>query len=453
MPTLMTGIAGIRGVIGDGLSPEVVARYGAAFGTFLKGGKVVVGGDTRQSRHMVRSALFAGLTATGCEVIDLNLATTPTVELMVAHLGAAGGVCVTASHNPVAWNAMKFLDQRGRFLGPEQGSEVNRIFEEGTFDYADTQHLGKVIVRKNGGVDYHIKAVLDNEFIDVSAIRRNQFRVALDGVNSVGNLIVPNLLHDLGCDLRKVHGDLSGEFGREAEPVPENLGDLCELVNSEGMDIGFALDPDGDRLAIVNENGQPIGEELTLALAVKHVLALRKGPVVINFSTSRATEEIARAAGVDVYRTPVGEAHVAAEMDRVGAIVGGEGNGGVMLPAVHANRDALVGIGLVLSMLATNGEPLSVLVSRLPQYSLIKRKAPAAGLNPGGIRERIRGAFPDPQGVDERDGIRVDLEHAWVHVRPSNTEPIVRIFAEAKSKQAAHELAERAIAAVKGEEA
>ncbi len=214
MSTLMTGIAGIRGVIGDGLSPDVIARYGAAFGTFMKGGKIVVGGDTRPSREMVRSALFSGLISVGCDIIDIGLATTPTIELMVVQHQAAGGICVTASHNPVSWNAMKFLDHRGRFLGLEDGGEVNRLFEEREFDYVGVHHLGKLRKHEEGGVEAHIKAVLENEFIDVTAIRRAQFRVALDCVNSVGNLIVPNLLHDLGCDIRKVHGDISGEIGR-----------------------------------------------------------------------------------------------------------------------------------------------------------------------------------------------------------------------------------------------
>lgn len=449
----MTGIAGIRGVVGDGLSPDVIARYGAAFGTYLKGGTVVVGGDTRPSRYMVRNALFAGLTSAGCNVIDLGLATTPTIELMVEHLEAAGGVCVTASHNPIAWNAMKFLDDRGRFLGPEAGAEVNRMFQEGDFEYVDTLHLGRVREHENGGIDHHIKLVLDSDYVDVSAIRRAQFRVGFDGINSVGNLIVPNLLHDLGCDVRKVHGDLSGEFGREAEPMPENLGDLSNLVTDEGMDIGFALDPDGDRLAIVNENGQPIGEELTVALCAKHVLAMKKGPVVLNLSTSRAAEDVATAAGVETFRTPVGEAHVAAEMDRVGAIVGGEGNGGVMLPELHANRDAMIGIAIVLSMLATSGEPLSMLVSRLPQYTLVKRKAPVAGIEFDTVMDRLRGEFSTATREDTRDGIRIDLEEGWVHVRPSNTEPIVRIFSEAATRQGAQELAERATSAVKGDKA
>jgi phosphomannomutase len=452
MPKLMTGIAGIRGVIGDGLSPDVIARYGAAFGTFLKGGIVVVGGDTRPSREMVRSALFSGLASAGCDIIDLGLATTPTIELMIVKLGAAGGICVTASHNPVTWNAMKFLDHQGRFLGPNEGGEVNRLFESGDLDYVDVHHLGKLRKHDDGGIDFHIKAVLDSEFIDVSAVRRAQFRVAIDCVNSVGNLIVPNLLHDLGCDVRKVHGDLSGEFGREAEPTPDNLGDLSDLVANEGMDIGFALDPDGDRLAIVNEHGQPIGEELTLALTIKHVLSIKEGPVVINLSTSRASEDVARSAGMDVYRTPVGEAHVAAQMDNVEAVIGGEGNGGVMLPSIHSNRDAMVGIGLILSMLATKGEPLSVLVSRLPQYTLLKRKIPVDGVSFSTVQQSLIQAFTDAENVDTRDGIRIDLAESWVHIRPSNTEPIVRIFAEAKSKPLAQELAERASKAIRGEE-
>ena len=449
MATLMTGIAGVRGVVGDGLTPEVVARYGAAFGTYLKGGRVVVGGDTRPSRHMVRSALFSGLLATGCEVIDLGLATTPTIELMVEHLEASGGICVTASHNPTGWNAMKFLDNHGRFLGPDEGGELNRIFESGHYDYVDSMHLGRLTEYEGGGVDHHIRKILDDPMVDVSAIRRRQFRIGVDAINSVGNLTMPNLLHELGCDVRKIFGELNGDFAREAEPLPQNLGDLSNLVCNEGMDIGLALDPDGDRLAIVDEQGQPIGEELTLALAVKRVLSLKPGPVVCNLSTTRAIEDIAKQFGVPCYRTPVGEAHVALEMDARDSMIGGEGNGGVMLATVHSNRDAMVGTALILSLMAEAGEPLSVLVSRLPHYVMIKRKAPAKGVDANEMRARIRRAFGEEAAYDERDGIRVDLPEGWVHVRLSNTEPIVRIFTEAKQREVAQQLTERATEAMK----
>ncbi len=447
MARLMTGVAGIRGVIGDGLSPEVVSRYGAAFGTYLKGGTVVVGGDTRPSRHMVRAALFAGLNATGINVIDLDLATTPTVELMVEHLEASGGICVTASHNPIGWNAMKFLDRRGRFLGPDEGGEVNRLFRDGPLNYVSTGNLGSVTTH-TGSAEIHIRKVLENPLIDVSAIRRGQFRVAVDAVNSVGNLVMPDLLHEMGCDVIKIHDDLSGHFGREAEPIPANLEDLSTLVKDKGSDIGLALDPDGDRLAIVDEQGTPIGEELTLALAVKYILARQKGPVVINLSTSRAVEDIAKAAGVPCYRTPVGEAHVAMEMDRVEAVIGGEGNGGVMFPEVHTGRDALVGAALALAQLADEDDPLSMVVSRLPQYSMVKRKAPAEKVNAESLEGMLRNRFGDQAQYDTRDGIRVDLEQGWAHVRLSNTEPIVRIFAEARSADEAGKLADMAAEAV-----
>lgn len=452
MPTLMTGISGIRGVVGDGLSPDLVARYGAAFGSYVKGGRVVVGGDTRPSRHMVRAALFSGLVATGCEVIDLGLATTPTIELMVTELDAVGGICITASHNPTGWNAMKFLDSEGNFLDEEEGAALNKLFQSGTFAYVDSHHLGKIVVHESGGADLHIRKVLEDRFVDVGNIRRRQFRVAVDGINSVGNLIMPNLLHELGCDVRKINGDLTGEFGREAEPLPQNLTDLSDIVSNEGMDIGLALDPDGDRLAIVNEQGQPIGEELTLALAVRHVLEHEKGPVVINLSTSRAVEDICKQMGVECHRTPVGEAHVAKKMREIGALIGGEGNGGVMLSSVHANRDAMVGTALVLTLLAETGEPLSVLISRLPQYVMIKRRAPLPPkMSKTGLSKAMRTAFGKDAKIDNRDGVRVDLKEGWAHIRPSNTEPIVRIFAEAHDRKTAQELADRAAKALTGE--
>ncbi len=447
MSKLMTGVAGIRGIIGDGLSPEVIARYGAAFGTLMHGGKIVVGGDTRPSRHMVRSALFAGLSSTGCDIVDLGLATTPTIEIMVTQLEATGGVCVTASHNPIGWNALKFLDKFGHFLGPDAGAKVNDLVANGKFEYVGTQRLGKITTYDSAG-DIHIQKVLETDLIDVPLIRRAQFRVAVDGINSVGNIVMPDLLHELGCDIVKINSDLSGIFAREAEPLPENLSDLCALVSDEGADIGLALDPDGDRLAIVDEQGSPIGEEYTLALAVKYVLSKRKGPVVVNLSSSRASEDIAEAAGVDFYRTPVGEAHVTEKMDQVSALIGGEGNGGVMFPEVHSGRDALVGAGLALSLLAEEGVPLSVLISRLPRYHLIKRKAPAGGVDRANLENMLRSEFADSGSYDNRDGVRVDLPEGWVHLRLSNTEPIVRIFAEARTNAEAEALSQRTINAL-----
>ncbi|MBZ0266202.1 phosphoglucosamine mutase [bacterium] len=448
MAKLMTGISGIRGVIGEGLTPEVIARYGAAYGTFIGGGSIVVGSDARPSREMVRGALFSALTATGCQVIDINLATTPSIELMVEKLGASGGICITASHNPISWNAMKFLDKRGRFLGPDEGAEVNRLFETGEFKYVETTQLGKIST-ESGTVEHHIHKILEHPLVDISAIRRKQFRVAVDAVNSVGNLIIPNLLHELGCDVVKINADVSGDFARGAEPLPENLSDLCELVADEGADIGLALDPDGDRLAIVDEQGKALGEEYTLALAVRHVLQHEKGPVVANLSTTRAVEDIAKAAGVGFSRSPVGEAHVANEIDRVDAVIGGEGNGGVMLPSIHNGRDAMIGAALILSLLSSESEPLSILYSRLPRYCMVKKRMPVDNFEKSALRGILESEFGKEQRYNDADGIRVDLEEGWVHVRPSNTEPIVRIYAEAEQKKTASRLAERAMEALK----
>lgn len=449
MATIMASVSGIRGVIGDGFSPDVIARYAAAYGTYIDAGTVVVGGDSRPSREMVRSALFAGLTSVGCRVIDLGLATTPTIELMVEKLGADGGVCVTASHNPVTWNAMKFLDKQARFFGPEEGGEVIRIFEENEQEYVGVSRLGKIETFDKSS-EYHIQRILEHPLVDVAAIRRRQFRVAIDAVNSVGNVIMPNLLHELGCDIVKIHSDLSGEFARGAEPLPENLTDLSELVCDEGTDIGFALDPDADRLAIVDEQGSPIGEENTLALVVRHVLNHKKAPVVVNLSTSRASEDIARDAGVEFYRSPVGEYHVAKKMDEVGSEIGGEGNGGVMLASLHANRDGMIGAALVLTLLAKEEVPLSLLMSRMPQYIMIKRRASAEGVSLDSLEGNLRAEFGENAKIDSRDGIRVDLKEGWASVRFSNTEPIVRIFSEAHTREIADQLANRAAAALKG---
>lgn len=441
MAKLMTGVSGVRGVIGEGLSPDVISRYGAAFGTFIGGGTIVVGSDARPSRKMVRSALFAGLMSAGCKVIDLGMATTPTIEMMVEKLSANGGICVTASHNPISWNALKFLDSRGRFLDLEQGREVNRIFREDSIQYVETGQLGEV-TEVTGSVDYHIRKILEHPLIDIAAIRRAQFRVAIDCVNSVGNLIMPNLLHELGCDVVKINSDVSGNFARIAEPLPENLSDLGQLIVDEGADIGFALDPDGDRLAIVDEQGHPIGEEYTLALVTKFILERTPGPVVCNLSTSRVIDDLATSYQVECFRTPVGEAHVAKKMDEVKAVIGGEGNGGVMLPCVHTGRDAMVGTALVLSLLAAKSEPLSYIFSRLPQYVIIKRRLNAEGIDLANLLQSLEQHFGERGKYNTTDGVRVDVKEGWVHVRPSNTEPIIRLYCEAATADDAEKLAE-----------
>jgi phosphomannomutase len=331
----------------------------------------------------------------------------------------------------------------------DEGDEVNRIFRDGNPEYVISKQLGTV-EEFTGGADEHIKRILEHPLVDISSIRRRQFRVAVDGINSVGNLIIPDLLHELGCDVVKINDDLSGEFTRGAEPLPENLADLCELVVDEGADFGIALDPDGDRLAIVNEEGNPIGEEYTLALVTKYVLSIKPGPVVINLSTTRAIEDIAVAASVPCFRTPVGEAHVAAEMDKQNAVIGGEGNGGVMLADIHAGRDAMVGTSLILALLASEGSPMSVIHSRLPQYEMVKRKTPVEGFNINDLESLLYNAFGETASYDTQDGVRVDIDEGWVHIRSSNTEPIVRIFAEAKTISVANQLADRATEALAG---
>lgn len=448
----MVSISGIRGIVGDGLSPEAVVRYSAAFGTYCGGGTVVVGRDTRPTGRMVRQAVLAGLTATGCDVVDVGVVPTPTVAVMVEELGAAGGVCITASHNPIQWNALKFFHSDGLFLDPEQSARHLAIAEAGP-RYADWSAMGRV--RENDGASAtHVKRILDLGLLDVPALRKRNFRVAVDCVNGAGRLLIPHLLQELGCDVVKLGVEESGLFSRGPEPSPENLGALCETLKGGGFDLGFAVDPDADRLAIVDGKGLPLGEELTLALAARFVLRHEKSPVVANVSSSQILDDVCREAGVELHRTRVGEINVSVKMRETGSAIGGEGNGGVILRDLHLGRDAPVGVALILQYLLETGSRVRLLREQLPTHSMVKDKIELGGaLRAADALDRAREAFAGER-VDETDGLKFLLEAggapAWVQLRASNTEPILRIFSEAKDPGEARALVDRVRAAISG---
>jgi phosphomannomutase len=449
--TLMVGVSGVRGIVGKDLTPEVVTRWARAFGKWAREGtgdagggtgpSVVVGRDARTSGPAFAGAVTTGLTAVGCDVIDVGLVPTPTVQLAVEHHHAGGGIAITASHNPIEWNALKFIGADGIFLDGPEGKRVQHLAVE---DGEGRGRAGKVTTDADA-VARHLDAVLRLPGLDVARIRARRFHVALDAVRGAGGPVMRALLERLDCRVTGINLETDGRFPRAPEPIPENLGDLAALVRRSGADVGIAVDPDVDRLAIVDENGAPIGEDYTLAFAIRAAMGGKggKGVVVCNLSTSLVVEDAARDCGATVVRTPVGEVHVARAILRLGAVIGGEGNGGVMYPALHAGRDAPVAAALLLTLLARDGKRVSELVAGAPRYVIVKAKAERgtrkAEQGMDGVYAALRRRFPDAT-LDTQDGLRLAWRDRWLHVRPSNTEPILRLIAEAPSAAAAREL-------------
>jgi phosphomannomutase len=442
---LMVSVSGVRGRVGETLTPELVAAYAGAFGAWArkqgKGRAVVVGRDSRVSGPLFHRVVIGSLQAAGCDVIDVGLTTTPTVQLAVEHHHAAGGLAITASHNPIEWNALKFIGSNGLFLDAESGAAMRSLLDDGN-PYVGWQELGEVS-DDGDAIRRHIDAVLALPHIDVDGIRSRKFRVALDCCHGAGGAIMPALLERLGCTVAATGLETDGKFPRPPEPVADQLGDLGRLVRETGSKIGFATDPDVDRLALVDETGRAIGEDWTLALAARVVLSRTKGPVVTNLSTSRVLDDVAAAAGTSVKRAPVGEVNVALAMRAANAVIGGEGNGGVILPDLHLGRDAPVGVALLLQLLHDSGKDLSAIVREYPAYAIVKEKLPLLPGPLSNVYEALAGAFPDASR-DNQDGLRLAWTDSWLHVRPSGTEPIVRVIAEAPSLEAANALVSRA---------
>lgn len=437
----MESVSGVRGRVGDAMTPEVVARYALAFGVWsLKQSKsrvVVLGRDTRVSGPIFHRVAGAALEAAGVHVVDVGVAPTPTIQLAVEHFQAAGGLAITASHNPIEWNALKFIASSGMFLDAVQGSELRSLMQGGV--RGATWDILGFSEPDPGAIQRHVEAILSLSVLDAGVIRKNKFRVALDTCHGAGTTIMPELLARLGCEVHVINGDPDGRFHRPPEPVAENLAELEQLVRETGADIGFATDPDVDRLALVSNAGRAIGEDYTLALACRVVLARHKGLVVTNLSTSRIVDDMAREFGAHVERAPVGEVNVALRMRDRKAVIGGEGNGGVILPELHLGRDAPLAAALALQLLADEGEKLSSVVARYPQYAIVKEKLDRPDAPLDTVYDALRSAFPDAK-VDMQDGLRLAWSDRWVHVRPSGTEPIVRVIAEAPDRSAADEL-------------
>lgn len=451
---LMVSVSGMRGRVGDPLTPELVAGVAAAFGGFLgaegRGDLVCVGRDSRTSGPMLTRAVVAGLQSVGCRVVTLGVVPTPTVMLAVEHHGAAGGIAVTASHNPAEWNALKLASGEGMFLDGDLSARFRDYLQAQDPPRAPWDGLHEV-ERDDRAVERHLEAILALPWLDVEGLRRRAFHVALDCVHGAGAVMVPRLLRALGCEVSGIGTEPDGLFPREPEPTAENLAELGRLVRESGAVVGLAVDPDADRLSLVDENGTALGEDLTLALAAAAVLERTPGPVVTNLSTSAVVEDVARAYGGVLLRAPVGEINVARRMQTESAVVGGEGNGGVILPDLHLTRDAPVGVALILQHLLDTGETTSAAAARWPKYEIVKEKIAFP-------REALKDAYValeddlDAGARDGTDGLRLAWpgDRAWLHVRPSGTEPVVRLIAEAPRRENAAALVARARAVLEG---
>ncbi|MCH3992433.1 MAG: phosphoglucosamine mutase [Prevotella sp.] len=447
--TLIKSISGIRGTIGghagDTLNPLDIVKFVSAYATFIRKGektsarKIVVGRDARISGLMVKNVVCGTLMGMGYDVLNIGLATTPTTELAVRMSGAAGGIIITASHNPRHWNALKLLNRDGEFLTKEDGNEVLDIASKENFEYADVDHLGSYTDDMTFN-KRHIDAVLALDLVDVEAIRNAHFKVIVDTINSVGGIILPDLLKALGVEARFLNGIPDGNFAHNPEPLEKNLGGIMEAVSKGGYDLGIVVDPDVDRLAFIQEDGKMYGEEYTLVTVADYILDHVKGSTVSNLSSTRALRDVTERHGCSYYAAAVGEVNVTTKMKEVGAVIGGEGNGGVIYPACHYGRDALVGIALFLSSLAQKGCKVSELRATFPNYFMAKNRIdlkPTTDIN--AILEKVKDQYHSRKDVQVTtiDGVKLDFSDCWVHLRKSNTEPIIRVYSEAKSKEKA----------------
>jgi phosphomannomutase len=450
--TLIKSISGIRGTIGgkpgDTLSPGDIVKFTAGYGTWImrRGSypvtTIVVGRDARTTGAMVSGIVVSTLQSLGIDVIDIGLATTPTVEIAVTGSGSSGGIIITASHNPANWNALKLLNEKGEFLNSKEGNEVLDIAEKDDYIFAEHDKTGRVVRDTTWG-EKHLHLIIEHTLVNEDTIGKAGFKVAVDCINSVGGVIVPDLLNKLGVkQVVLLNGTPDGKFAHNPEPLPANLKDISDMVIKEKADVGFVVDPDVDRLAIICEDGSMFGEEYTLVAVADHILSHKKGNTVSNMSSSRALKDVTERHGGEYFTSAVGEINVVEEMKRRNAVIGGEGNGGVIFPEMHYGRDALAGIALFLSLLAGRKIKCSELRKSYPDYFMAKTKL---GLDPATDIEKLLGKVKDhfrKERVDERDGLRIDTKSGWVQIRRSNTEPIMRIYSEAGSMAEAEAMAE-----------
>ena len=454
---LIKSISGIRGTIGgkvnENLTPLDVVKFTSAFGTWIqnKNNKknkkkitLVIGRDARISGQMVSNLVAATLQGLGVNVVDLGLSTTPTVEIMVPELQADGGIILTASHNPKQWNALKLLNEKGEFINGKDGAEVLDLAEKEDFHYAEVDDLGKYEMVKNG-FDIHIQKIMNLSMVDKEAIKTKKYKVILDAVNSTGGISLPPLLEQLGCEVVKLYCEPNGHFPHNPEPLKEHLTDICDLVKREKADLGIVVDPDVDRLALIDEKGEMFDEEYTLVAVADYLLKHKKGVAVSNLSSSRALRDVAKTHDSEYFASAVGEVNVVNLMKDKNAVIGGEGNGGIIYPELHYGRDSLVGVALFLTHLAKESKLVSELRATYPAYFMGKKKIELTPeINVDEVLEKIKVKYQNEE-ISTIDGVKIDFEKTWVHLRKSNTEPIIRIYTEAESQKEADELADRFI--------
>lgn len=430
MSKLMASVSGVRGIYGDSLTALSALTYAAHFGIYTGRGKVIVGRDSRVTGIAMLQAVTAGLISVGCDVIDLGIVATPSLLLAVKNNGVSGGICITASHNPPEWNAMKFIDSNGMFLFPDASAKfLESVNNE--IAWSNWQSIGKISY-DNTATEKHIQKVLSIPYLDIEKIRKRAFKVVIDTVNGAGGLIAPLLLEQLGCEVIRINDEPNGFFAHPAEPLNCNLKQLEEEVRNTGADIGFATDPDVDRLSIVSEQGECIGEELSVAFAESFVLAKKKGDIVVNLSSSLISEYVAKQYGVSVLRTRIGEINVSKKMLEINSPIGGEGNGGIICPDVQYTRDAIAGIALILGYLAEKVQTVSQIVQTFPKYFMFKHKIETVSSKIDAIMSNAIFVFEGME-VDTQDGVKAIGDNFWVHVRKSGTEPIIRIYVESDS--------------------
>lgn len=440
----MISVSGIRGVFGTDLTPENLTRFTAAFGTWLKSGKVVVGRDTRVTGPLCEDIVVATLQSVGCDVVKVGAAPTPTVAMSVLKHNAAGAIIISASHNPAEWNALKLLNSKSEFLDAEQGKSVIEISENGSYAYKKFDHIGKVS-SDTGALAYHIQKILELPYIDAELIASKNFTVGVDPVNGTGAIGIPAMLEALGVkQIHTINSEPNGLFAHNPEPLPEHLQDICSLVKKKKCDLGIVTDPDADRLALVTNKGNLFGEEYTQAAAFDFVLSKNPGPCVTNLSSSRVATDIAEKYDQKCYRSAVGEINVVKKMQEVGAVIGGEGNGGVISPDLHYGRDALVGVAMILQLLAERSITSDEYRNTLPDYSIRKSKIQLADIDGDAVLEKAKEVFKK-YNPDTTDGVKIDFEDGWVHLRKSNTEPIIRVYSEGTTPEKAAGLADDVI--------
>lgn len=435
MSNLMIGISGVRGIVGTDLTPELCVRLGEAYGTFVDGGTVVVARDTRPSGDMVKHAVFSGLLSAGCQIIDIGVVGTPTAAMMIRDLKADGGIVISASHNTIEWNALKFFRQDGVYLNDAQARALLDIYYGGHAKRVDWQHI-KAVKTDSTANERHLKKVL--ELVDLRKMRKRKFRVALDCCNGAGCDLAMSFLKAINATTEPLYCEPHGNFSRNPEPTVTNVTEICKIVKKKKCDVGFAQDADADRIAFISEKGKYIGEEYSLCLATKYILGHNPGPVVTNLSTTRMIDDVAAEFGCKVVRTAVGEVNVAEKMIEIKATAGGEGNGGVIDPRINYGREALTGMALLLQMMLETGKTVSQLAGEIPTYHFVKTKVECSKRVLAPVLERLANEKADQ--ISTCDGVKLDFADGWVHVRASNTEPIVRIYSEARTLKQADEL-------------